>query len=151
MIAHWGFIFIGGCTRPSFLCGPSLAVAVRGPSSAATASLVVQRRFEAQGLLQSQHVGSAAMAPRFQSTGSGAVARGLSCSAAPSIFLDQGLHTCLWHWQADSLPLSHREALTVLSSHSCLMTNDVEHLFMPSFAIHIPSLVKYLFLCLPNF
>lgn len=151
MIAHWGFIFIGGCARPSFLCGPSLAVAVRGPSSAATASLVVQRRFEPQGLLQSQHVGSAAMGPRFQSTGSGAVARGLSCSAARAIFLDQGLHTRLLHRQPDSLPLGHREALTVLSTRSSLMTSDVEHLFMPSFAIHIPSLVKNLLLCLPNF
>ena len=43
------------------------------------------------------------------------------------------------------------EALTVLSIHSSLMTNDVENLFMPSFAIHISSLMKYLFLCLPNF
>ena len=33
-----------------------------------------------------------------------------NCSAACGIFLDQGLNLCLLHWQADSLPLSHREA-----------------------------------------
>ena len=37
-----------------------------------------------------------------------AVARGLSCSSARGLFLDQGLHLCLLHWQADSLPLSHQ-------------------------------------------
>ena len=40
--------------------GPSLAVAIRGHSLAAIASLVVEHRFEAQELLQLQHVGSVA-------------------------------------------------------------------------------------------
>ena len=36
---------------------------------------------------------------------------GLSCSVACGIFPDQGLNLCLLHWPADSLPLSHQEAL----------------------------------------
>ena len=42
------------------------------------------------------------------STGSIVVAHNLSCSAACGIFLDQGLHLCLQHWQMDSLPLSYQ-------------------------------------------
>ena len=45
-----------------------------------------------------------------QSTGSIVVAHRLSWSAACRIFLNQELNLCLLHWQADSLPLSHREA-----------------------------------------
>ena len=37
-----------------------------------------------------------------------ALTRGLRCSVACGIFLDQGLNPCLLHWQADSLPLSHQ-------------------------------------------
>ena len=37
------------------------------------------------------------------------MARGLSCSMACGIFLDQGSNPCLLHWQADSLPLSQGE------------------------------------------
>ena len=33
---------------------------------------------------------------------------GLSCSASCGILQDQGSNTCLLHWQADSLPLSHQ-------------------------------------------
>ena len=43
-----------------------------------------------------------------QSTGSVAVAHGVSCPTACGIFLDQGSNSCLLHWQADSLPLSHQ-------------------------------------------
>ena len=39
----------------------------------------------------------------------GSTARELSCSATYGIFPDQHLNQCLLHWQADSLPLSHRE------------------------------------------
>ena len=49
---------------------------------------------------------SAAVAPRLWSTGSIAVAHGLSYSTACGIFLDQSLNPCLLHWQVDSLPLS---------------------------------------------
>ena len=43
-----------------------------------------------------------------QNTGLVVVARGLSCSWACGIFLDQGSNLCLLHWQMDSLPLSHQ-------------------------------------------
>ncbi|CAN0498960.1 unnamed protein product [Rangifer tarandus platyrhynchus] len=42
--------------------------------------------------------------------GSAAVALGLSSSIARGIFLDQGSNSCLLHWPADSLPLSHQES-----------------------------------------
>ena len=51
---------------------------------------------------------SAAVAPRLQSTGSAVAVQGLSCSVACGILPVQGSITCLLHWQADSLPLSHQ-------------------------------------------
>ena len=36
------------------------------------------------------------------------MAHGFSCPAACGIFPDQGSNSCLLHWQADSLPLSHQ-------------------------------------------
>ena len=36
------------------------------------------------------------------------MAKGLSCSAACGILLDEGLNPYFQHWQADSLPLSHQ-------------------------------------------
>ena len=57
-----------------------------------------------------QHVDSAAVAPGPWSTGSVAVAKGLSFSEACGIFPDQGLNPCLLHRQADSLPLSHQRS-----------------------------------------
>ena len=47
----------------------------------------------------------------FSSTASVVVARRLSCHVACGIFLAQGLNLSLLHWKADSLPLSHQEAL----------------------------------------
>ena len=44
----------------------------------------------------------------FSSTGSIVVAHRLSCSVACGIFLGQGSNPCLFHWQAESLPLSHQ-------------------------------------------
>ena len=48
--------------------------------------------------------------PRLWSTGSTAVAHGLSCPTAWGIFPNRGWNTCLLCWQADSLSLSHQEA-----------------------------------------
>ena len=48
-----------------------------------------------------------------ESTGPAVVGRGLSCCSACGIFLDQGSNPCLLHFQADSLPLSHRRSLVV--------------------------------------
>ena len=53
---------------------------------------------------------SVVTAPRLWSTGSTAVAHGLSCPTAWGIFPNQGWNTCLLHWQADCLSLSHQEA-----------------------------------------
>ena len=39
----------------------------------------------------------------------------LSCSVARGIIPDQGLNSCLLHWQADSLPLSHQGSPPKLS------------------------------------
>ena len=36
------------------------------------------------------------------------MAHGFNCPAACGIFPDQGSNSCLLHWQADSLPLSHQ-------------------------------------------
>ena len=47
-------------------------------------------------------------AARLESTGSGVMVHGLSCSAAHGIFPDQGANLCLLHWQVDSLPRSHQ-------------------------------------------
>lgn len=141
MIAHWGFIFVRGCTRPSFLCSPSLPVAVRGPSSAATASLVVQCRFEPRGFCSRSTWAQQLWLPgsRAQAQGGGAQAqllRGTFYLPGSGI-----AHVSLALADRLSTPEPPGKYLTVLSSHSCLLTNDVEHLFMPSFAIHIPSLV----------
>ena len=62
---------------------------------------------------------SAAVAPRLWSTGSIAVAHGLSYSTACGIFLDQSLNPCLLHWQVDSLPLSPKGS-PYLSIHKCI-------------------------------
>ena len=49
-------------------------------------------------------LGFSTVALGLQSTGSVAVVRGLSCSVARGIFLDQGSNLCLLHCQADSEP-----------------------------------------------
>ena len=49
-----------------------------------------------------QHMGSIVGVP------GSVVVHGLCCSAAGGIFPDQGSNPSLPHWQADSLPLSHR-------------------------------------------
>ena len=57
-------------------------------------------------------------APRLSSTGSKAVAHGLSCSEVYGrILLDQGSNPCLLHWQVGSLPLSHQGS--PIYSHGC--------------------------------
>ena len=50
---------------------------------------------------------SVAVAPGL-CTGSTAVAHRLSSSAACGTLPDQGLNSCLLHWQTDSSPLSHQ-------------------------------------------
>ena len=57
----------------------------------------------ALGLHWRQHMGSVVGALGLNSTGSVAVAHGLSFSARYEIFLDQELNPCLLHWQVGSL------------------------------------------------
>ena len=47
------------------------------------------------------------------STGSTVVAHGLTCSTARGIFPGRGSGSCLLHWQANSLPLSHQGSPTL--------------------------------------
>ena len=49
-----------------------------------------------------------AVAPGLWNTGSVVVVHGLSSSEARGISLDQGLNSCLLHWQVDTLPLSYQ-------------------------------------------
>ena len=49
-----------------------------------------------------------AMSRGLWSAGSAVVARGLRCSVACGIFLEQGLSPCLLHWQAVSYSLDHQ-------------------------------------------
>lgn len=56
------------------------------------------------GLQKLGHTGSAVEAPRLQSTVSVFVAHELSMWDLAG----QGLNSCLLHWQADSLPMSHQ-------------------------------------------
>ena len=93
----------------------SLVVASGGYSPVAVdrlltmvAPLLQSRGSRALRIQERQPTGSIVAAPGLQSTGSTAVAHGLICSAARGIFSDQGLNPCLLHWQADSLPQSHR-------------------------------------------
>ena len=65
----------------------------------------------ARRLQQRQHTGLVVVAPGLRRTGSVVVAHGLSCSMACGIFPDQRSNPWLLHWQADSLPLSHRVTL----------------------------------------
>ena len=82
-------------------------VVVRGRLTA-VAFLAGRTGSRACRLQQLQQVGSVVVAHRLWSTYLVAVAHGLSCSVACGIFLDQGLNTCLLHWQVDSLPMSHQ-------------------------------------------
>ena len=61
------------------------------------ASLEVKHGFLALWLLYLQHLGSVAVAPRLQSTGSVFVALGLNCSVGYRILPEQGSNLCLLH------------------------------------------------------
>ena len=67
------------------------------------ASLVAKHKLQEHGLPS-----SAVVAPGLQSTGSGVVPLGLSCTVECGIFPDQGLNLCLLHWQMDSYVLYHQ-------------------------------------------
>ena len=65
------------------------------------------------------------------------VVHGLSCPAAREIFLDQGLDTCLLHWQADSLPLRHQEnPADVIFMYVCMWFLQVLVAALRMFKLH---------------
>ena len=78
------FLFIFACTGSLLLPRVSLVVVSGG-----YAVVVLYRLF-------------IAVLPLLQSVGSVAMARGLSCSAACRLFLDQGVNSCPARWQVDS-------------------------------------------------
>ena len=73
-------------------------------------SLVAVRSFLLWWLLTRvrQYLWYMASAAAAQRAGSVVVAHRLRCSTVSGIISDQGLNPCLLHWQADSLPLSHK-------------------------------------------
>ena len=87
---------IFGYTRSSLRQGLSLVV-MRG-LLAAVASLVMEH-------------GLSSCVPRLSSAGSVIEEHGLSCPKTCGIFPDQGSNWCPLHWQADSQPPAHQEAL----------------------------------------
>ena len=91
---------LDGFTAPSAVCAlafsPFSPLLAPGLRCCAGCSLVAVHR-----LLCLRSAGSRAQA-------SVVVVPGLSCSEACGIFLDQGSNPCPLHWQADSLPLSHK-------------------------------------------
>ena len=83
------FIYIFGCIGSSFLrsgflqlCGVGLLFVAVHWLLTGVVSLVADHRLQARGLQQLWHVGSVVVARGLQSTGSVAVAHGLSCSVA---------------------------------------------------------------------
>ena len=63
---------------------------------------LISTRSRALGFQSLPLMGWLVLAPWLQSTVSTIVAHGRSCSRACGIFLDQGLNSCLLHWQMDS-------------------------------------------------
>ena len=74
----------------------------------AVAFLATEHRLQACGLHWLWHMGSVVAAPRLGSAASVVVVHKLSCAMAFGIFPDQGLNSCLLHWQVHTLPLSHQ-------------------------------------------
>ena len=104
------FLFIYGCSGSSLLCTGSSLVLSSGPLPSCGVQVARCSGFScctarALGLRlqQLEH-------HELRSTVSVVVARGLSCSAACGIFLDQESNPSVLLWQVDSLPLSHQES-----------------------------------------
>ena len=98
------------------LRGFSSAAASGGYSPVAVCRLLRAVASLAEGHRLQGEPASGAVARWLSSHGSRALEHRFICSAASGIFPDQGSNRCLLHWQADSLPLSHRRSLSLLSS-----------------------------------
>jgi len=88
------FVYFWLCQVFITTCGLSLVVASGGYSLVAGCVCLIV-------------VASLAVEHRLGTQASVAVVRGLSCSAACRIFLNQGLNPCPLHWHTDSKPLDH--------------------------------------------
>ena len=107
---------LGPCCCAGFFssCGEwgcSLAAVCRLLTAAA--SLVASMSSRALRLQKPRLLGSVVADTGLQSTGSIVVAHRLSCPESCEIFPDQESKRNLLHWQANSLPLSHREAFSL--------------------------------------
>jgi len=71
-------------------------------ASLAVASLVAEHGLEGTRASVITARGLSGCSSRAQSTGSAVMARGLTCSTACGIFLDQGFSQCPLQWQANS-------------------------------------------------
>ena len=142
------YLFIFGCCGSSLLCRLSLVVASGVAVQKlliAVASLVAEYGLQEHRLQQLQHVGPVL---GLQSSGSIAMAHGLSGSTACGIFPDQGWNSCTVNWQANSYPLCHQANLNTMffKYHvSCLGLSSVplnKLLFFPvidiSFSLLFP-------------
>ena len=63
---------------------------------------------------------------RLQSVGSVVAVHRLSCTVACGIFLDQRSNLRVLHWQADSLPLSHRRSPLLFQMRTFSFFSDIE-------------------------
>ena len=104
----WYNLLFTGCAGSSLLWGlfsswdeqGLLLVVVLGLFTEA-ASLAAAHRLQSVQALT-------VVVPGLQSTGSTIMVCGLSCSALGNRTPNQGSNPSLWHWQMDSLPLSHQ-------------------------------------------
>ena len=104
-------------------------------------SLVAVRRFLiccGFSCCRTQAIGHAGFSSSgLSSWGSWALEHRLSWSKPCGIFSDQGLNSCLLHWQADSLSLSHQEG-----SFSCIFMHKFLFLtFPPNFLTTISKML----------
>ena len=106
-------VFIFGCAGSLAVCASSHR-GRQGLPQPAGVIVVARRPLIAVAVLVS--------GPRPWSTGSAAVAHGLSCPAACGIVPDQGLSSCPLHWQVDSFatePPGEPPKLTFLPGQLC--------------------------------
>ena len=100
------------CIWAFFSCAAQLLIVV--------ASLVVEHRLQAHGPQLVAAQGLISCGSRALQCRSVVVVRGLSCSVAYGIFLDQGLNLCPLHQQADCYPLHHQGGPS--SRFNCILT-----------------------------
>ena len=112
------YLFTFGCAGSSLLCMGflqlwrlgTIVVVVCGLLVVITSVVAELRLLGAPASVVAVH-GLEVVTLGLQSTGLVVVVHELSCSMAYGIFLDQGLNSCLLHWQVDLQPLDHQRSL----------------------------------------